>query len=285
MLEQITPLILTYNEAPNIGRTLEKLYWANDIVVIDSFSNDETLEVIAAFPGVRVVQRVFDRHQKQWDFGLSRTTIQTPWVLALDADYVLSDELLEELRSLRPEEDTNGYRARFLYCVNGRRLRSGVYPPVVVLYRRDAAHYVQDGHTHRVSVEGKIKDLRSPILHDDRKPLSRWFQSQQHYTKLEAQKLFTERPKNLNWRDRLRRLRIVAPSAMLFYCLIIRGGILDGWPGFFYAFQRMVAEAMLSLQLLESDLRGQRSEIRRQKSKARHQKSEVRSPRPEAIAD
>ena len=88
MLEQITPLILTYNEAPNIGRTLENLSWARDVVVVDSFSDDETLEIAASFPNVRVVQRVFDSHRNQWEFGLRETEIQTPWVLALDADYV-----------------------------------------------------------------------------------------------------------------------------------------------------------------------------------------------------
>ena len=260
MLDQITPLILTFNEAPNIGRTLEKLCWSKDIVVVDSFSNDETLEVISQFPNVRVVQRAFDRHESQWHFGLTQTNIQTSWVLALDADYILTEELIEELKALHREEHINGYRASFLYCVNGRRLRSGVYPPVTVLYRRVAASYTQDGHTHRVIVEGQIKDLKSPILHDDRKPLSRWFQAQQKYTKLEAQKLLNANPSDLSRTDRLRRLRIVAPVAILFYCLIIRGGIFDGWSGFFYAFQRMLAELMLSLQLLETAVSGKSQE-------------------------
>lgn len=261
MLDQITPLILTFNEAPNIGRALEKLCWANDVLVVDSFSNDETLEVISEFPNVRVVQRAFDRHESQWNFGLSQTNIHTPWVLALDADYILTDELIEELKALRPEEHINGYRASFLYCVNGRPLRSGVYPPVTVLYRRAAASYTQDGHTHRVIVEGQITNLRSSILHDDRKPLSRWFQAQQKYTRLEAQKLLNANLCGLSRTDRLRRLRIVAPVAILFYCLVIRGGIFDGWPGFFYAFQRVLAELMLSLQLLESDLGGKRQAV------------------------
>lgn len=274
MLDQITPLILTFNEAPNIGRTLGKLYWAKDIVVVDSFSSDETLEIIAEFSNARVVQRAFDRHNHQWNFGLTQTEIQTPWVLALDADYILTEEFIDELRSLRPDADTNGYQASFRYSINGRLLRSGVYPPVIVLYRRSAASYTQDGHTHRVVVEGRIRDLCSPIFHDDRKPLSRWFQSQQHYTKLEAQKLLSEPRENLSFNDRVRRLRVIAPVAILFYCLVIRGGVLDGWPGFFYAFQRMLAELMLSLQLLESAVsgkgqvenRGQRLEVRDQKS-------------------
>jgi hypothetical protein len=104
--------------------------------------------------------------------------------------------------------------------------------------------------------------LRSPILHDDRKPLSRWFQAQSRYTELEAKKLLTSDPGALGWTDRVRRWGVVAPLAMLLYCLIIRGGILDGWAGFYYAFQRMLAELMLSLYLIDRDLRTGDFELR-----------------------
>ena len=93
MLDQITPLILTYNESPNIARTLSHLSWAKAIVVLDSFSDDDTVELAASFPNVRVIQRRFDSHRNQWEFGLKETGISTPWVLALDADYILSSEL------------------------------------------------------------------------------------------------------------------------------------------------------------------------------------------------
>ena len=59
VLDQITPLILTYNEAPNIARTLAGLSWAKEIVVVDSFSDDETVEIARSFPQVRVVQTSF----------------------------------------------------------------------------------------------------------------------------------------------------------------------------------------------------------------------------------
>lgn len=257
MLNQITPLILTYNEAPNIGRVLEKLRWARDIVVVDSFSEDETLEIISRFPQVRVFQRKFDSHDRQWNFGLTETDISSEWVLALDADYIPSTELLDELEELEPVGEISGYRARFTYCLSGRALRSGIYPPVTVLYRRSSASYRQDGHTQRVVIDGDIRDLRSPILHDDRKPLSRWFAAQQRYATLEARKILAAARESLSWTDRVRRLRIAAPPLMLFYCLVIRGGIFDGRAGFFYALQRTLAELMLSLELLDHDLGAQ----------------------------
>lgn len=249
MLDQITPLILTYNEAPNIARALGALSWAQDIVVVDSFSDDNTVEIAKSFLHVRVIQRAFDCHRNQWEFGLKETNIATPWILALDADYVLSDQLVAELAELTPSAQTAGYRANFVYCIKGRKLRSGIYPPVTVLYRRETATYVQDGHTQRVALEGAIADLRAPVLHDDRKSLKRWFSSQARYTELEAQKLRAADPAELALPDRLRRWRFIVPPVMLIYCLIVRGGILDGWAGFYYAFQRAMAEAMLSHRL------------------------------------
>lgn len=265
MLDQITPLILTHNEAQNVSRVLERVSWARDIVIVDSFSDDDTLAIATSFPQVRIFQRSFDNHRNQWEFGLQETGIATPWILALDADYVLSDELIEELRNLQPAQHTAGYRAHFVYKINGNKLNSGIYPPVTVLYQREAATYIQDGHTQRVAVHGHVEELRSPMFHDDRKSLKRWFNSQARYAELEAQKLLSMDPADLGLADRLRRWRFVVPPMMLVYCLIVRGGIFDGWAGFYYAFQRAAAELMLSLHLLEHSLNPNRVHSRHQR--------------------
>src|SRR5262249_38887055 len=152
VISQTTTLILTCNEAPNIARALESVSWARDIVVVDSFSDDDTLEIASSFPQVRIFKRVFDCHRNQWEFGLKETGIDTPWVLALDADYILSEELIAEIKNLQPDPQTAGYRAKFTYCINGKKLHSGIYPPVIILYRRDKASYIQDGHTQRVAL-------------------------------------------------------------------------------------------------------------------------------------
>ena len=254
MLDQITPIILTYNEAPNVARTLERLAWARDIVVVDSFSDDETLEIVSSFAQARVYQRSFDNFAAQWDFALKQTGIETEWVLGLDADLVLTPESIDELKSLQPPQDTHGYRAPLTYCVDGQALRYSLLPPLLVLYRRNVASYSADAHTYRVALGGDVGMLRAPILHDDRKSLRRWFQSQQQYMELEAAKILTATPDKLNFADRIRRLRIVAPLAVFFYCLI-KGGVLDGRAGLYYAMQRGAAEFLLSLYLLEHDLR------------------------------
>jgi glycosyltransferase involved in cell wall biosynthesis len=252
MFESITPLILTYNEAPNIGRILRRLTWAKRIVVIDSYSTDETLEILRSFPQVEVFQREFDTAANQDNYGLDQIT--TEWALSLDADYLLTDELIEEIKNLNPQDSVNAYWARFKYCVFGKTLRGSLYPPRRILYRREKARYEDDGHTQRVRVEGQTAWLSSYVLHDDRKPLSRWLKSQDRYMLLEVEKLRQTPRGRLGLVDAMRRSKILAPLAVMFYCLILQGGILDGWAGWHYALQRTLAEILLAIRLTEGEL-------------------------------
>src|SRR5438034_10982887 len=143
----LTALVLTYNEQENIRRNLEALLWVPKVIVVDSFSNDRTLEIARSFPNVQVVQRVFDTHANQWNAGLDR--IDTEWALTLDADYVLTAELQEEIKNLGQACDITLCSGEFEYCMFGRPLRGSVYPPRVVLFRTKRARYVDDGHTQQ----------------------------------------------------------------------------------------------------------------------------------------
>ena len=254
MLDQITPLILTYNEAPNIARVLERLDWAGEVVVLDSGSSDRTVEICESFANVRVETRAFDQHADQWNHGLTRCHIDSEWVLALDADYVLERELVDGLRRLSPQPGVEGYRAHFRYAVFGRPLSGSLYPPVTVLFRRACGAYVQDGHTQRLEIAGRIIDLDGHILHDDRKSLERWLESQARYAQLEAGHISGRRFSELGFSDKIRKTVILAPLLAPVYTLVVAKGALDGWYGLFYAFQRGIAEAMLSLALIQRKL-------------------------------
>ncbi len=254
MLEQITPLILTWNEEANIGRVLGKLRWAREVVVVDSGSTDDTRKICESFPNVRFLVRPFDSHAVQWNFGLKATGIVSEWVLAMDADYVLSEDLVEEMRRLPPSGETAGYRLRFYYCIHGKPLSGALYPPVIGLYRRERARYIQDGHTQRVMVDGRVDELRAHVFHDDRKPLGRWLSAQDRYAQLECDLLLGKSWAELRWQDRLRKLMFVTPWLVPIYCLTVGKGFMDGWHGLFYALQRGVAEAILSLKLMEARL-------------------------------
>ncbi len=250
MLDKITPLILTYNEAPNIERTLSQLTWARRIVIIDSYSSDDTLSIIQKFPQAEVIQRKFDSFAEQCNFSL--TYIKTEWVLSLDADYYLTESLIKEIREIKPTDAINGYYITFKYCIYGKPLTGTILPPRQALYRKSFAEYKNDGHAHRVVVQGQAKKLKNSIHHDDRKPLSRWLQSQDRYMTLEVDKLLNTPSNQLSLPDRLRKHTLLVPFIVFFYCLILKRGIFDGWQGWYYAFQRMLAELLLNLRLLET---------------------------------
>jgi glycosyltransferase involved in cell wall biosynthesis len=250
MLEKITPLILTYNEAPNIDRTLQQLKWAKEIIIIDSFSTDETLEIISSYSQVKVIQHPFESFASQCNFGLSK--VETDWVLSLDADYVLSQELIDEIKLISALSDIDAYIVPFKYCVYGKPLRGTLYPSRKVLYRKNKGIYENDGHAHRVTINGNIQPLEHYIYHDDRKPLSRWLWAQDRYMVIEAKKLLETPDRELSWGDRIRKQKIIAPFIILIYCLVIKGGIFDGWQGWYYAFQRTLAELLLAIHLIET---------------------------------
>jgi glycosyltransferase involved in cell wall biosynthesis len=249
--EQVTPLVITYDEAANIERTLAALRWARRIVVVDSGSTDGTLETLARHPQVDVHHRRFDDFASQCNFGL--TLVRTPWVLSLDADYVLTDGLQRELATLRGDDAMAGFAARFVYCVHGRPLSGTLYPPRVVLHRVAGAAYENTGHSHRVRVDGRVGRLHAPILHDDRKSLARWLDSQRRYARREAEYLLAAAAAGdpLKRTDRLRLNGWLAPLAALPYTLFAKRCLLDGWPGWLYALQRLHAEVLLAMELAD----------------------------------
>lgn len=254
-LQQVSVLILTYNEAHNIGRTLDALAAFHEIVVLDSGSTDETRDIAARYPNTRLVTRVFDTHAAQWTHGLTACGLSREWVLALDADYCLPKDLVEEISKLTPSDATSGYRASFRYCIQGRPLSGSLYPPVVALYRRNRARYVQQGHTQRAVVSGDIGQLRSRIDHDDRKPLARWLTAQQNYVRLEAGYLLGRPRSELRRNERIRLMAWPSPMLVLLYTLIGKGCIFDGWAGWLYVMQRTLVETMLAIEIVDHRLR------------------------------
>lgn len=252
MLDHITPVLLTQDEAENIGRTLSKLTWAKDIVVVDSGSADDTLNIVSRFPQARVYHRPFDTHANQWRYAVNETSIATPWILRLDADYEVTDDLIGELARLDPDAPVNGYRIAFDYAVFSRRLIASLYPPNTVLLRKGRFSVWDKGHTEAWTVEGAVATLKGHIVHDDWKQTGPWVRSQIRYMEREAETLS---PKSGGLRGWLRGHPPLAAIAVFFYVLFGRGLIFNGKAGLYYALQRLVAEAVLSLIVLEKALR------------------------------
>ena len=252
MLDRITPVLLTYNESENIVRTLSHLAWAKDIVVVDSGSTDGTLALLADFPKVRVFNRPFDTHANQWHYAVENTQIATDWILRLDADYQISDALISELTQLTPDASINAYRVDFTYAVFSQNLRGSLYPPNTLLLRRGCFSVYDRGHTEGWQVRGAIAALNARVIHDDWKPITRWVEGQARYMQLEVDLMQLWKTGLVRW---LRFRPPLMPIATFLYCLFGKGLILNGRAGIFYTLQRTVAEAILSLLVLERKLR------------------------------
>lgn len=247
MLDTITPVLLTLNEAPNLPRTLAALDWAREIVVVDSGSTDGTLDILAADPRIRLFHRAFDSHGGQWRFAVDETGIASDWILRLDADYQVTPELRDELARLDPPAEIDAYRIEFGYAMWGHRLIASLYPANTVLFRRGKAEVYDKGHTEGWRIAGRTGTLSGRIVHDDRKPMRGWVGSQLRYMERELPHLGQSRGVKA-W---LRRHPPLMPVAVFFYTLFGKGLILNGRAGIFYAMQRVHAETMLSLLLLE----------------------------------
>ena len=113
---------------------------------------------------------------------------------------------------------------------------------------------MQDGHTEKLRVEGQVLPLANRMLHDDRKSIERWLQSQSRYQASEAEKLTTRPWSELSWADRLRCTRVLGPIAVAVHCLFVKGLIFDGSAGLLYTAQRVAADLILSMHLLRRDL-------------------------------
>jgi len=238
----ITPVVLTFNEQDNIARCLASLHWAERVVVLDSGSTDETEWICRSNPRVEWHTRPFDSFAGQWNHA--RTLVNTPWMMAMDADYILPDHFTEKL-SLLDDDDIVAWSVPFIYCINGQPLRASILPPRLTLFRPQSVHVLEDGQTQTFVPQGGTGVVSCPIRHDDRKPFARWWLNQKRYARQEAEKLNRLPWALLSPQDRLRWSTPFAPMAVAFYCLFVKGLGLDVPHGWIYTSQRVLAEVLL----------------------------------------
>lgn len=246
---QVTPIILAYNEEPNLDRALQSLRWAERVVVLDSGSTDATESIAKRYPNVAWRTRSFDRFDLQSDYGIRNTGITSDYVLALDADMAVPEAFVAELQAHFLPGDFAGASIPFEFRIFGRPLISSILRAQLRLFKRNDVHVVQDGHGHKFEVDGPVYHFRSPIIHDDQKPLDRWIQSQLGYSRIEQQRIQSlERP---TWKDRLRRAGIM-PLVAGALAYMSAGGPLRGKAALHYAWQRVVYECLLSMRQMRS---------------------------------
>ncbi len=254
--QSITPVILTYNEAPNIGVTLGSVQWAPRVVVVDSGSSDDTRAIAVGFPNVVFVTRAFDTHSAQWSFGVHHPEATGTFVLALDADMQVSEELHHELL-VALAEGASGVMVPIRYAIRGRVLRGSLYPPQLRFFDKRKVRITQVGHTQRFEVSGEVRWARGPLVHDDRKPLEDWVRSQLRYSAIESGRLLKDEMAGI--KGSIRRRCPALPALVGLYAYLKSGGPLGGGAARRYALERMLFEALLRWRLVDNQLTQPRS--------------------------
>jgi glycosyltransferase involved in cell wall biosynthesis len=228
-MPRISAIVIAYNEEKNIQRCLESLSWADEIVVVDSFSQDRTKDIASSF-----TDKIFDLEWqgfgKQKEFA--RTKASYDWVLSVDADEVVSEKLKEEIKSVINKNDSlDGYYIPRLSNFLGRWIKhSGWYPDYVLrLFRKHQARFDDSPVHEKLILKGKAGFLKNEILHYTDPDISHYLLKMDKYTTLSAKKLLAE-GKSLTLFDLLFR-----PMAIFFKMYLFKSGFLDGWQGFLLA--------------------------------------------------
>jgi glycosyltransferase involved in cell wall biosynthesis len=223
---QITATIVTFNEERNIARAIESLRCADEVVVVDSGSNDKTRE-IAARLGARVIEEPWRGYAAQKNFAAGCASFD--WILSIDADEALSEELEGEIATLKQEVPAfAAYSMPRLAQYLGRWiLHGGWYPdPKVRLYDRSRAQWTGEYVHESIQVRaGGVGRLEGKLLHFTCDSLSAHLRTLDRYTTLAAREL-VDRGAKIG----LRRL-LIDPVWTFVRTWILRRGFLDGAQG------------------------------------------------------
>jgi len=264
----VSVLILTLNEETNLPACLESVSWSDDVVVLDSFSTDRTVEIAAA-AGARVVQRKFDNWSSHQNWAVRNITFKHPWVYYSDADERVTPELAGELQSIAGDGQRNevAYRVRFRNMFMGRHIKhASLYPTWVLRFFRPEKVRWERLVNPVAVVDGPQGRLEGHFDHYSfNKGLAQWFAKHNLYSSDEARELIRTLDRPVNWRGLLsgdpseRRMAMkslayrmpLRPALVFGYLYFFRLGLLDGRPGFTYCRLRAIFEYMVDLKVEE----------------------------------
>lgn len=179
--------IVTRNEAPNVAACLDSVAWADEIVVVDSDSEDETREICRS-RGARVVEAPWEGYSAQKNLALEKA--QHPWILSLDADERVGDALRSQIeRVLEADGPDDGYRMPRRNFFFGKWLRHGDHWPdrQIRLFRRGRGRFNGKNVHESVEIEGKTGELSEPLDHFSYRTIREFFDRQVRYAALAAE--------------------------------------------------------------------------------------------------
>jgi glycosyltransferase involved in cell wall biosynthesis len=254
-------LMLTLNEEINLPHSLASIAdLTDDIVVVDSYSSDKTVDIAQRF-GARVLQNKFENHAKQWLWGFHNAGLKYDWVFMYDPDHRLTPELQTELRDLferEVEQGINGFYVKRRNVFRGKWIRHGGYYPVhmLKLVRRNKVQFDEHEFDYRAYVPPPTAQLKNDIIEENLKEndITFWIDKHNRFAVRQAEEeifrtqhpeswttkatLFGNHDQRTLWlKQRWYKMPLfVRPFVYFTYRYIFRLGFLDGKTGFMFHF-------------------------------------------------
>ena len=222
---KITALVTTFNEENNIGKCLESVKWADEILIIDSFSTDKTLEICKQY-GAKILEReyIYPAEQKNWAIPQAKN----PWIILLDADEMAEAGMQAEIEQLlagnlkytafwiRRKNYFLGKRVRFCGWQNDKVIR---------FFKRDLHRYENKMVHEEIERKGAIGKLKSIFIHNTAIDTTFYTQKIERYANYAAQEIVKKKIRVNGFH------LYIKPAHKFIVRYIIRGGFLDGKTG------------------------------------------------------
>ncbi|MCD7963921.1 MAG: glycosyltransferase family 2 protein [Rikenellaceae bacterium] len=227
--KKISAVLITYNEEINIERTLESLDFVDEIVILDSYSTDRTVAIASKYTN-KIYYRKFDDFSSQRNYSLDLATNE--WVIVVDADEVVTNELKDEIRALlRVIDSKSVYSIERNNIFMGRRLKhGGVNNDYVVRIFPKTIRYKNKVHEIPSTGDKSVKILKNSMEHHTYKNYRHTLEKYDHYTTLHAENMFRKEYKITHWK------LFIKPSFRFFRHYVLKMGFLDGRQGLVFAY-------------------------------------------------
>ena len=271
----ISAIILTLNEAEDLPKCLEALDWTDQNFVLDSGSTDETCE-IALRMGADLYKNKFMGFGQQRCWAIDNIPVKSDWILFIDADEVCTPKFASAVLDAiqNSKNDTVGFYCCWKLMLYGKWLKfSDSFPRWQFrILKKGKARYRDAGHAMKESdVLGELDYINEPYLHYAfSKGWTFWFNRHNRYSSLEAKERLQTNYKIQDMVSRNQAIRKEAikqfmsrlpgwPILRFFHSFILKGGILEGIPGFLYSVNISIYEYMIQLKMLESKIVSQKN--------------------------
>lgn len=240
----VSVTIICRNEEDNIGDCLESVKWADEIIVVDSFSKDRTVEIARRYTD-KVIEKEWEGFAKQRAYALSLASGE--WVFPIDADERCTPELMGEIQNLlKTSHNRNGFRIPRRSYFLGKPVRhSGWYPDYQMrFFLKDRAKVTPRDVHEGYEVEGKTGMIKSSLLHYTVSSIQDYTRKINHYSSLQA--LDKAKKKKIGFYDLFFR-----PISSFLRQFIVKSGYRDGITGLMITFFDVFTNALTYMKAWE----------------------------------